>query len=369
MSPPKVLFPFILAGLLFLGGCWDVEEVEKKSLITAIGIDAVLNNQLLLTLQLPNPGAIIHSGSQASQKKLFYTISTTASTTLGACTDLEAKTSDTLDTAQTKVIIFGRKLAETGLAPHLDCFGRFPKINPQAILAMAEPDAGSLLKMEVAQEMLPGLYIMDYFTKDSKKGASHPITLWQFLQKMDSPTIDPFLPIIRYDRDERTFNISGIAAFRHDRLAFTLSPEETKLFGLLNSGLENAAFIFPWDENRKIGFHFTRSKVKSSWEPPNTIRLKVKVEGYFLEDTGNIKPLTDKALSRYEKMVAKNLAQQSQTLLQKLQQAKTDLLGMGKVVRAKTPGKWSAAWWRKKYPQIRIKVQFEFEMSRSGRMT
>lgn len=185
---------------------------------------------------------------------------------------------------------------------------------------------------------------------------------------MDSPTVDPYLPIISFDRNEQTFIIAGIAAFFHDRLVLTLSPEETKIFGLLSGGMENAAFIFPLSKNQKVGFHFTKSKVKYTWEQPNIIRIKVKTEGYFLEDTGNIKPITDKIISRYEKMIAKNLEQQAKDLLSKLQQKNTDLLGLGKTVRAKTYGKWSEAWWRGKYPQLKIKVQFEFEMSRSGRM-
>ena len=209
---------------------------------------------------------------------------------------------------------------------------------------------------------------MDFFSKDSKKGLSIPIQLWQFLQRMDNPAIDPYLPVIYYEPDEQTFLITGIAAFHHDRLALTLTPDETKIFGLLSGCTENASFDFPWSENRKVGFNFLKTKVKYIWNESDTIQIRVKAEGYFLEDTGKTEPITDKKLDRYEKIITRNLERQANRLIQKLQQANTDILGLGRAVRAKKYGKWSDSWWRSKYPQLNIHVQVEFKLSRSGRI-
>lgn len=363
----RILIPsLLLLGLsALLSGCWDAEEIEQRSLVTGFALDLTGEDELLLTAQLPIPGEMLPAGIRGDEEKSFYTVSAAASSTLEALGRIRVKIPGTLETIQTQVILIGEKVAEKGIIPYLDTFSRMPKLPSNAYLILTREEAGRLLEQKTSPQRLPVFYLSNFFDVLTSQGAIYPMTLWRFLQRLDSPAADPYLPVITYDSAEEVFLLAGLAALSHDRLGALLNLEETKIFALLSGG--TADFLsFPWREDKRVTFRYVRNRIKYRWERPDTIRIMVNSECYLMEETGVTIPLTPALLAEMEIKFAEDLENRARDVIRRLQKANSDPLGLGRVVRANHAGKWSAEDWRRLYPRLQIKVEFDLNINRTG---
>ncbi|HEX7715629.1 MAG TPA: hypothetical protein VF531_16550 [Bacillota bacterium] len=82
MRPRKNL-PLVacISCLTILAGCWDLEEVDQRTFVTALGIDRGPRGQVILTAQLPLLKEMMPAGSSGGSKGRtnFHTISAESS--------------------------------------------------------------------------------------------------------------------------------------------------------------------------------------------------------------------------------------------------------------------------------------------------
>lgn len=229
-------------------------------------------------------------------------------------------------------------------------------------------DPGQLLREEVAAAILPSFYLKHFFEAPQKSGMVYPMKLWRFYYKLDSPAIDPYLPVLDYHPEEKVFLPAGLAALSGDTLATYLSPEESKIFGSLSEEDEEVVLSTEWHEGRFISIRYVNKRVTYQWLPPHIINIHMKANGYLLEETGATLPLTPGHLRKIEAALASKVKSQAEELIRRLQAVNSDLIGLGRIVRAKERQKWSETHWRKLYPTLEIRVNVDFTITRSGRL-
>jgi spore germination protein KC len=118
---------------LLLSGCWDFEEVDRRSFATTIGIDAAPQGQVMVTVQIPLPQKMLPPGTKSeSEGKLFSTVSLTGATVSDALNNMQTKSYRDLVVQQNKSIIIGKEAARGGVEPLLEFLARNPKAPPQA---------------------------------------------------------------------------------------------------------------------------------------------------------------------------------------------------------------------------------------------
>jgi|GEM_PF-735593 len=351
-----------------LSGCWDVVDIEKRELLTGLALDLTENSRVLLTAQIPVPRLILPSSEDPSSDQNFYTLSVQGATTLEAFNKFKSKTSGQIDTIKTNILIIGEKIAARGVKPYLDTIGRMPKfpVNSHLLLSRGEP--GSLLQKEVASKTLPTFYLRDFLNLMNKRETVHPVKLWNFFYKLDNSAIDPFLPVLYYDSGEKIFILAGLAAFSGDKLAVFLTPEESKIYGILSSEQAEITLFTQWQKARFICVRYINSRVVYEWSPPQTIMIHLTAAGYLMEETGATLPLIPDHISKMEKALARQIKEDAEKLIRRLQAANSDLIGLGRVVRANHEGKWTEEYWRKLYPTLQIEVKVDFNLTRTGRL-
>jgi len=233
----------IIACLFNLSGCWDLTEVDRRTFVTTMGIDAKTSGETSVMIQIPLPQRMLPSsaaGRGSVQGKLFSTTSVTARTVNDALNILQAKTYNELVIEQNKSIIIGETAARRGVKSLLEYFIRNPKAPPQALILVAHHHtAGEVLSFTPVQETLPGLEFTGATQSPAKYDRTYFTSVGQFESRAFHTATDAFAPLIDLDEKEGMYIEAGLAVFDGFHLAGELDMEESQMYGLL-SGLMKA---------------------------------------------------------------------------------------------------------------------------------
>lgn len=86
----KFVIPIILM-MLLISGCWDVTDIDRRDIVIALGLDAVPDNKVIASAQIPLvETSPISFGAQMPEKP-FHTITSQANNAFNATLKLETK--------------------------------------------------------------------------------------------------------------------------------------------------------------------------------------------------------------------------------------------------------------------------------------
>jgi spore germination protein KC len=140
----------------FISGCWDVSEIDRRSLIVAIGLDSTGEDKVKYTAEIPVVQNLLPPviNGQASQEKLSYIITSEADSAFNTTSGLQNKTERPLFDGQIKAIVISTDLAKRGLQPFTDFLERHPKIPPQAEVILTPGTAETFLSSNLASKTM-----------------------------------------------------------------------------------------------------------------------------------------------------------------------------------------------------------------------
>ncbi|NLW55776.1 MAG: hypothetical protein GX050_04020 [Firmicutes bacterium] len=163
---------------LFLSGCWDAEEVTKRTVVMALGLDRMENGRIKVTLQLPIVEELfpLSAGTPVVEKP-FSILSAEGETGFAAVPGLQAKAQRSLFFGQIKALLISRKLAETGLKGVIDPLHRHAKIPPQAFVYLTEDRANDMLDHSFWHKRIASEVLVDYFHAIQSAGTEPRISL------------------------------------------------------------------------------------------------------------------------------------------------------------------------------------------------
>ena len=289
---------FILVCLLVsLSGCWDLTEVNRRTFVTTMGIDAKPSGEFAVMIQIPLPQRMLPSSASGRgnvQGKQFSTASITARTVNEALNILQAKTYDELVVEQNKSIIIGEAAAHRGIKSLLEYFIRNPKAPPQALIFVAHHHtAGEVLSFTPVQETLPGLQLTGAAQTAAKYDRIYFTSVGQFESRAIHTATDAFAPLIDLDQKEGMYIEAGLAAFDGFHLAGELDMEETQMYGLLSGLMKAGNLTFTLPDNKVLSLRNVNGRakihVKTSGQNLPFFTVKVKINGSLSELADNRK--------------------------------------------------------------------------------
>ncbi|HEX3046409.1 MAG TPA: Ger(x)C family spore germination protein [Bacillota bacterium] len=364
-----LLLLFISLGLL--PGCWDLQEVDKLSFATTVGIDSGPGNSISLSLQAPiTQAALPPVVGGGKQEKKFYLLNQTAKTVARAFDYLEAQTDRSLILNQTKSVIFGETVARRDIQPVLDHLVRTVQTPLSCYVFIADGIAAAeILKLDPAQNILPGMMFVSAGQSNSKYDMTYFIPLWQFQQKLIHESKDTFAPLISVDAERRIYVISGLAVFCGNRMTGKLSGEEVEVFGLA-TGIKKAgvmAFSVPDGEVALRHVHGnSRINVKLQQGKP-FFEIETNVQGSVSELTTPNMLLSPQRINRYQKIIARSIEARMTDLVKKLQGYNSDIINFGEEFRVQHQKAWKKTDWRKVYPVVPFTVKAKVKILSDGR--
>jgi spore germination protein KC len=356
---------------LLLSGCWDFEEVDRRSLATTIGIDAAPQGQVMVTVQIPLPQKMLPPGIKSeSEGKLFSTISLTGVTVSDALNNMQTKSYRDLVVHQNKSIIIGKDAARDGVEPLLEFLARNPKAPPQAFVFVAQNNtAKDILTFAPVEKTLPGLMFGQSAGEMVKYNRTYFIPIWLFQQKLVHETKDPYAPLISVDQDEGIFNEEGLAVFNKGRLSGELNGDETQLVGIITGIMKKGTLIVPLPQG-KIAFRnlSSKSRIKVFIKDGRPFfKLKIDLFGQMDELAGwGHRETAPADIRNFERNVKKAISPKINAVIRKLQGFNSDIIDFGEQLRVQHFQVWKRIAWEKVYPTVDFQVDLQVHIWGNG---
>jgi spore germination protein KC len=363
---------FILLGLLALSGCWDVEEINRRSLTDTIFFDIGKSKRFKIGVVMGVPGTEIPpiAGTTQQFTKRHYVITGEGDSLVAAWSEVQAATVRDIFFGQTKAVVLSRELAvKEDLNDILDFIGRMPLAPADIRVLVAKGDPEQLLAMANKDNYVPGSYIHLYFRSPAMRSLAIPMELWRVHSLIDQKTGDPFLPLI--EEYQQMYRIAGTALFSRNRLAGELTKKETEILALLR-GTDLGYLTVSLGDAQQETFGFAQVRSKTKITPrlsPDGLalifRVDMEISGVLVESLPH-KEIRWEEKRAVEKMAERMVKDESEKLIAKLQSLPTDPVGFGRKLRIAYPRQWKTLDWKKIYPEAKITVNPSFTITQTG---
>lgn len=282
-----------------------------------------------------------------------------------------------------KVIIISENLAEDGIIPILDVFTRGYETRPSVWLVISKnTDASKILQVNHGINSIQALYLEDIINNKQITSEVQANNLLDFykdmLRKGTNPTVAA-MEIVTDSKnskngDNKEISLSGIAAFKKDKLIGYLTGKETRGYnwitnqvkgGVINvSGINNTSKLIANEIKRST------SRIKSEIVDENYIfNINVTELGVISEvqDTSDVTDL--EIQSKIQDEIEKQIEDEIKLAINKAQNDfKCDIFGFGNVLYKSHPKQWNKVKnnWNEVFTHAKFKINVKATYRRTG---
>ncbi len=366
----KVMSLVVFISLVFLSGCWDVEEINRRAKMDALFIDLGENpGELRIGGSFPMPGSLLPpiTGTEQQFAKRHYVLGVSGRGMVDAWAKLQANVARNVFYGQLRTLILTERLARRNINDLLDFIGRIPSVPPDITVLMTKSDPEALLDMKNRANFSPGDYIELFYQSVYKHTQNLPLTLWQVNARLDNRTSDPHLPIIT--PSQGMYQIAGTTLFSGNRMAGELDMHETQTLALL-TGSSSGYLAVPRGKDGVVGLGEVGAK--TTIRPVKdragkiTFFVTTRITGVVWETIPRKMELRPPDRRRIEALVEEFTKRRIIKLLAKLRQLNSDPVGFGEKFRIKYPAIWEQNQWYDIFPTVDFKVRTQFTIHRTG---
>lgn len=366
----KWLLMWLFLLITFCNGCWDVEDINNRAIVLALGLDITPEGRIHVSAQVPvimDLHTQIPSG-QAPEKP-FQIVSGDSDTSFGAVPELQSKTFRSLFYGQIQALVISADLARRGLKPLVDFLERHPKIPPQAWVILTRGRAEVLLNAPIFTKEISAITLQTFFHSMTKADRVYVLDGMKVIKAFTTGLEDAYMPFIAVDPVKKEYTIEGLGVFHRDRMVGELSGAETRMFGFLSGRTGNAYPSISLDNENKATFREVkaRTKIKAIPKGPGLEFLfKTRARGYLVEMTNAKANLSLKDIREIEQKTERAVKAELLKTIRHLQELNSDILGLGELVRATQPEVWRRIDWETEFPRVQVKIDFKFNIERTG---
>ncbi|ODG92203.1 hypothetical protein BED47_20670 [Gottfriedia luciferensis] len=368
----------LLLLLPLLTGCWDRLDLKKLHLVDVNGFD--LNEKtseveaFFLVTNLKSTG----QGSGESHSVVKELKGPTLAEAIG---QWEYTDQSPFIGISTRVYLLGKNFASDDAINELDFLLNAPYSSINSPLIVIDGDFSKVFKQASDSNPDFSRELNDFIISMEKNRTIPTVSMMNFIQSKDDKLSDLALPMLT--PIDSNLELSGAMLFRNGKpTGKQLDKDQIKLLMLMeggNKGRQRFTGNFSnkngekYDhkdvEKKNYGFTVKRniSKITVSKGATKLPKIKIKisllVSAFELGDKGpKIKP----NYVQLEKELNKHFEKLALNTIKTMQSANSDVLGIGKELKAFHPNTWSSLNWRKDYPRMTIEPKFDIKLINSN---
>lgn len=365
--------PLLLCTIfLFLAGCWDQRMLGDANLINIIGMDTTTDGKIESTVSVPK----VSGGQAETQVMIAHIESATGETVRNSRNNLDKKMPENLDASKNEVLLLGEELVKAEIYPLLDIFYRDPSSALNTKVAITEGKTKDFIHLEIEGQPL----ISRYFLELIKSAETNTITPVINLQSLCSLIFDAgqdfALPYLRISDDEKSAEMIGLAMFHEEQLSGLLTSEEGMMFLLLADQKGKKVQITEKvesgsDSDRKnyitVIIKKTTRKLDIQAKGSQGIQVNLQIDLHanvteYPKDQLNKKS----TITHLNQKLSELLTKRAEETVSKMQEANSDLFGIGRRLMAHHPEIWEKTDWKTEYPKIQIKSKVNVTVETHG---
>lgn len=369
----KKLYIYILC-LFLLTGCWDQKFLKEARLSYGSGFD-LTNDGNILTTTVIRKNEVSGEGQGKSRNEIIVVEGTTLRETR---MKIDNKLAGNFDPSKNRIYLFGKALAKKDIYSVLDVFYRTGGSALDSKIAVVGGTATEILQLRRNEIPLISEHILELIKSVENKTVVPAHTLHSIRPKMFDPGQDFCLPYLTRDvRDKNNVKVSGIALFNGHKFTGTiLTPQESTLYLLLsNQKRKKARYVIEnVKHDNKEAFKTTiviqiQNIKNNKMVSVNNGTIKVNLDMTLTVNVNEYPPnnLYDKEkVKKLNKKISKRMTEDARNLVKKIQNANSDLFGIGRDLIAFHHDTWEKLNWKEKYPKIEITPSVKVKIISSG---
>ncbi|MES9683044.1 spore gernimation protein GerC [Bacillus sp. AFS001701] len=374
--------PFILLLLLpLLTGCWDRLDLKKLHLVDVNGFDLNEKTGEVGAFFLITKLKSIGQGTGESFSVLNELKGPTLAEAIG---QWEFTDQSPFIGISTRVYLMSKSFASADPVSELDFLLGAPYSSINTPLVVIDGNLSEVFKSASDPTKEFSKNLNDFIVSMEKNRTIPTVSMMNFIQSKDDPLSDLALPMLSQKSSD--LELSGALLYRSGTpTGKTLGRDQVKLTMLMEGGntgrqrftgnLKRFTGNFPGKNGEKsysetanknnFGFTVKRnfSKITVSNAPNKLPKIEVKVNlqvsAFELGKEGHkLKP----DYVQMEKVLNKHFEKMGLETIKTMQSANSDVLGIGKELKAFHPKVWKSINWRKDYPKMTIEPKFDIDI-------
>lgn len=365
--------------LICLSGCWNSRELNALGIVMGIGVDRPDGpEKVKVTAQIVKAGemAAAESAGGGSKGKAYWNVVNTGNSIFSTLRDMTNESSRKLFFPHNRVLIFGREVAEEGIADHLDFFFRDAETRLNILFFIAEDTAEEIFDVKCELEKVPSESIAKMIDVQAEAASqTMSVKLSDLKFRIMSKTFSPVAPIIETygSGEEKGVNITGTAVFKKDKMIGRLDKTEGRGLLWVLGKVQSGIIEIKSPENHLVGMEIIRARGEFSPElKDGKVKVKVKIfeEGNLGEQEGPEDLSHPEQIKFLEKQKAEEIKKEVMAAVKKAQELNADIFGFGEAVHKKYPKEWKVMEdkWDEIFPDIEIDVSVETYIRLMGRI-
>lgn len=351
--------------LLFLSGC-DFRDIDLRLFVVSIGIDVSKENPEMHRFSFK---IAIPSGDPKTGDKKSLLITQESTSIAEAIREVKSKVDKELDFGHCKGVMYGEAFARTDISKIQDWTVRRRDMQLLMYPAVAVPTAEAVLKAEPPTERIAGNAIFLALSEDGTESPFISKTYsFDLTRRMMEEGEDPVMPVVETTEDE-VLNIDKVALMDKNKVKFILSPDETRLYNLLDLRNLSTNFGTKIDgQLLEVNTDRTRARYKivTDKRGEETIDYKIRITA-TLEEKEDPAQLDPRDLHKIEAQFSKELSQAVKKMLEKVQKTGLDPLGFGlRYGGTHWNNRTEMEEWESLYPHVKFNVSVNFKIKFTG---
>lgn len=365
----KLLIAIIITSIL-LTGCWDQVLIEKTGIILMQADEISDQNKLLMTNVIPVIGI--------EKKNKVQSISVITDNPRDSRELGRHMASLALTGGKMQELLFSDKLAEKGIHDLLEVYERDPADPLLAYVVVVDGSPKELIDKTSDFEDRPILpiYVHDLLEQNIEKSQLPDTRIYKYDIDYFADGIDSVTPLIKLQGDDIV--AKGSALFAQDKMVGKIDTRQTVLLESMMGEFKPTDYTFKdaaFDSNNTIdsprsGLDLLIKKAKPKIDI--SIENNIPVINIALDFKGNISEFkwddldTDAEQSKIEKVMTKEINQESNELIKYMQSVGSDPVGFGNMIRAQYNSYWNGIKWQDVYKKATITVTATVTYEQNG---
>lgn len=372
----KTKVALLIVFLLILTGCWDMKDIEQRSIVLGVGIDSAPEapEKYRMTVELPIIGGTGASaaggeggGGESGGNGASVVTSTLGNNVGDLFTQFEKRFWRRMFTGHIKVLVLGEDLAKEGIHDFIDYFHRDPIIDRRFQLVIAQGDARSVFDTTNPREPIAAVYLNLLLELQSQSARAITQNFQQSLIRLDQ-TGSTILPRVRGNEEELV--VGGAAVIKQHRFVGWLDEQETRAVQFLYDSVRGGRLTVNTPDGT---FTYTINTARTSLKPrltgdQMTMEIAVETEGNIVEYVEHGK--AREHITVVEKALNQQLTSEITQTLNKLQKEfRADAIGFLERIKRHEHQYWlenHENWESGAFQDLAFDIQVEMNVRRTG---
>ncbi|MCG0278770.1 MAG: Ger(x)C family spore germination protein [Thermanaeromonas sp.] len=380
------LIAVVVLKIVFLAGCWDNLDLERRALVLGTFVDLVPAHQdkFELTMEVPilrrmaaRPGAGGGGGSEGREETLpTWRLTVTGATFAEAMRKASTRSERQFFFGHQKVLLIGEELARRErIQEVLDFWTRNRESYLAITVLLAQGRAEEIFSARPKFARSVSMFLQEQSERQIRTSRFVKHTLAELLAALYGGR-DILVSRVRTvpGQDSLELEVSGTGIIKEGKLVGWLSPEETKAALWVTGEARKQDMIpLPLPELKYV-FTLELCKVKNKIRvqvqgdrPEFSVKLEVTAD--IAEKIGAPEPLNPPLLRYIEARAAEIMKERVEEVVAKLQKEyQADVLGFGKKIEEAQPRWWQQVKgnWRELYAHAPVHVEVKVKIRRTG---